>query len=153
MTEKRAERGDWKEQAQREKERLSRELDAEKQAGDSGEGPPLPEADFVGLISALATQAVIAMGAGQDESGQRVAANIEAAKYYIDTLGVLEEKTRGNLTVEEGRALRGVLADLRMRYVLAATGDEAAAADQAGSDGRSDGETGAGGPGRVILPT
>jgi len=43
--------------------------------------------------------------------------NLAQAKFTIDTLGVIEEKTRGNLTPEEQRYLEGVLYDLKMSFV------------------------------------
>ncbi|HPQ15604.1 MAG TPA: DUF1844 domain-containing protein [Bryobacteraceae bacterium] len=42
------------------------------------------------------------------------------ARHYIDLLGVLQEKTRGNLTLEEQRYLENSLTELRFRYVQAA---------------------------------
>ena len=50
------------------------------------------------------------------ESGE-VKIDLGLAKQTIDILGMLEEKTRGNLTADEARFLEGLLADLRLRYV------------------------------------
>jgi len=58
-----------------------------------------------------------AMGMIPDpQSGQRVAV-LDLARHHIDMLGVLEEKTKGNLTEEEEQLLSGALYELRMQYV------------------------------------
>jgi len=118
---------DWKAEAQREKERLT---EAESQAAGEGEGGPggLPEADFRGLIGALATQAMMYLGAFPDEQGRALFAP-EYARHYIDLLGVLESKTKGNLTEEESKELTGVLHELRVRFVEIVKGVAAAAAE------------------------
>ena len=111
---------DWKEEAAREKERLSEQ---EKAAGDTatgaGAGAPaeVGPPTFFELINILAMQAAIALGGYQGPGGERIPPNYPAAKHHIDLLAVLEEKTRGNITEEEKRALDGVLYELRMQYV------------------------------------
>lgn len=129
---------DWKAQAQAEKQRLTEQAQA-KQAGGAGapqaEGGAggaaggaagqLPPANFEGLMSTLATQALMTMGGFPDpRTGQRYQ-NLEIAKHYIDLLGVLEEKCKGNLTEDEETALSQVLYELRSRYVQAASAGRA----------------------------
>ena len=114
---------DWKDQAKREKEELAaaeKIEEAEKAVEESKETPergPLPEADMTGLISMLGTQAFFAMGAFGTEEGVEPKVDIEMAKYSIDMLGVIEEKTKGKLSDEEAAALEGTLHQLRMTYV------------------------------------
>lgn|SRR5690606_37015704 len=113
---------DWKSQAQAEKERLA---EAEKakaakagpgRAGAPGE-PAMPAADFIEVVRMLATQALMYLGAFPDpESGRRLV-SLELAQFNIDLLGVLEEKTKGNLTDEEQKYLTHVLYELRMQFV------------------------------------
>jgi hypothetical protein len=81
---------------------------------------PIPPADFSFLVSSLMFQAQVDMGLLHfgDET-ERPEPNLERAKHSIDLLGVLEEKTRGNLTVEEHRLLENGLTELRFRYVQA----------------------------------
>lgn len=112
---------DWKAEAQREKERLAHE-EAEMGGREAG---GLPQADFPGLVNILMMQALVGLGGMRGAGGQPIPPNPEVAKYNIDLLSVLEEKTRNNLTAEERRLLDLALYELRMRYVQvigAATG-------------------------------
>jgi hypothetical protein len=111
---------DWKSQAQAEKERLAEEEAArEQQAGAPGAPGPggLPPADFNGLVGMLATQAVMYMGAMADKTSGQAIFDPEYSKHMIDLLGVLEEKTKGNLTDDEARDLQQILHELRSRFV------------------------------------
>ena len=112
---------DWKQQAQREKEILAAQEEAEKkEAGeDKAERPPLPKGNFAALISMLTTQALFAMGVLKVE-GQEKEPDLEMAKYNIDMLETLEEKTKGNLAVEEKKVLENTLKQVRMAYVKVA---------------------------------
>jgi hypothetical protein len=78
--------------------------------------PPPPPASFQYLLTMLGSQALAAMGqlGAFDNSN---APRLDYAKHFIDLLGVLEEKTRNNLTVEEASQLGGWLHDMRMMYV------------------------------------
>ena len=121
----------WKEEAQREKEKLDQEAREE----PSGELPP---ASFLTVLSDLGFQAMFALGlVGSEGSTERVV-DLQAAKYTVDTLGVLEEKTRGNLTAEERQLIEQVLFELRLRYVEA----QNASSETAGAESQS----------RIILP-
>lgn len=104
--EKKAVDEEWKKQVQQEKER-----EAEKKP------PPLPEPSFTLFVSSLATQALIALGQIENPVTRKREKNLEQARYTIDTLKIIEEKTRGNLTKEEEKYLQGVLYDLRMSYI------------------------------------
>lgn len=118
---------DWKAQAQAEKAKLAEKEKAAKQqaAGsgstDSAESAPrpgqIPPADFNTLISSIATQALFSLGAMPDpQTGQRYT-NLDYARHHIDTLGVIEEKTKGNLSEEEQKTLASTLYELRQTYV------------------------------------
>lgn len=87
---------------------------AEKQRGQKETMPP---ASFSLLVSSLATQAMAALGQIPDPLENKTVVRLPVARHYIDTLGVLEEKTQENLTAEEKSLLTHVLADLRMTYV------------------------------------
>jgi len=72
------------------------------------------------LISSIATQALFSLGAMPDpQTGQRYT-NLDIARHHIDSLGVLEEKTKGNLTDEEKTTLATTLYELRQSYVQVA---------------------------------
>ena len=108
----------WKEDVRREKERLSGE--------EPRARPEPPQATFVALVQQLATQALLQMGMAAPR-GQKPMVDLQGAKYVIDTLQMIEEKTKGNLTPEESRALSTILADLRAGFVGLATGGGSAA--------------------------
>ncbi|MHC4478823.1 MAG: DUF1844 domain-containing protein [Planctomycetota bacterium] len=112
---------DWKQQAQREKEVLAAREEAEKKKPEAERParPPLPKGDFAALLSTLFTQAMYALGLVevQGEEGQKREPDLELAKYNIDMLETLEEKTKGNLSAEEESVLKNVLNQLRMGYV------------------------------------
>lgn len=109
---------DWKAQAQKEKEILKKEEELEHKAEEKEqERPPMPEADFAGLISMITTQAYYAMGLIGTEQDKERPPDLTVAKYNIDTLGIIEEKTKGNLNEEEVKLLKGALGQLRMIFV------------------------------------
>jgi hypothetical protein len=80
---------------------------------------PLPEISFTNLIISLSTSALIQLGEIQDPLTQQLAKNIPLAKQTIDLIGMLKEKTKGNLVPEEEKILENILYDLRMRYIKA----------------------------------
>jgi hypothetical protein len=75
-----------------------------------------PAITFEHLVQQFYVSAMIQMGAGAQE-GQRPRVDILGARTTIDLLGVLEEKTRGNLTEAENRALQAVLYEVRMAFL------------------------------------
>jgi len=113
---------DWKKEAQREKEVLAAKEEAEKGKAEAQKARrgPLPEGDFVALISMLATQAFFALGLLQVQGDQKREPDLELARYNIDMLEMIEEKTKGNLTEEEKEVLTNTLNQLRMGYVKVA---------------------------------
>jgi len=113
---------DWKQQAQKEKEILAAQEEGEKkekQEEKTSHGP-LPEGNLAALISMLATQALFALGLLQIKGQEERKPDLELAKYNIDMLQVLQEKTGGNLTKEEEIVLANTLDELRMGYVKVA---------------------------------
>ena len=74
-------------------------------------------ASFVNFLMSLASNAAASLGMmphpGTGESG----VDLELAKHWIDVLGMLRQKTRGNLADKEDQIFEGILADLRMQYV------------------------------------
>jgi len=116
---------DWKAQAKAEKERLARQVEgAGRAAAEPAAEPaagPVPQASFAALVQTLATQAALFLSPARDPHTGRSLRNLDLAKFHIDLLSVLEEKTRGNLTEEEKRLLDRYLYDLRMAYVSAAS--------------------------------
>jgi hypothetical protein len=122
---------DWKGKAQKEKEvlkekekeKIGKSADAKAMA-DRGEEDggqeqqyQLPAGDFGALISLLATQAMFAMGLITTEKDKEPKKDLRLAKFHIDMLESLEEKTKGNLTEQEAKFLSNTLSQLRMGFV------------------------------------
>jgi len=113
---------DWKQQAQKEKEVLAAKEEAEKKKAEEeqpGRGP-LPMGDFAALVSMLVTQALFALGVLGVKGREKPEPDLEMAKYNIDMLEMLEEKTKGNLTEQEQKVLADTLSQIRMAYVKVA---------------------------------
>jgi hypothetical protein len=113
---------DWKQQAQKEKEILTAKEDSEKKK--TGEERvargPIPKGNFAGLVSMLTTQALFALGLLEIKGQDKREPDLELARYNIEMLETLEEKTKGNLSKEEERVLSNTLNELRMGYVAVA---------------------------------
>lgn len=79
---------------------------------------PLPPMTFSAFVLSLATSAAMHFGdLDEGETGTPAEANLPAARQMIDILALLQEKTRGNLTPDEGELLEQVLYELRLRFV------------------------------------
>ena len=101
---------DWKQQAQREKEKLSQQPAA----------GALPPANFLTHLESIVIQIFYCLGQFSGPDGAEAQVNLDLAKHHIDSLTMLEEKTKGNLTDEESKALALRLHEVRMQYVGAA---------------------------------
>lgn len=101
--------------------------DAETPPPEHGEAPapepeqhnvPLPPASFEFLVLSLRLEAEMQLGLLRiDEEEEKPQPNLHGAQHTIDLLGVLWEKTKGNLSLEEQRLLENSLTELRFRYV------------------------------------
>ena len=113
---------DWKQQAKREKEILAAKEEAKKEKTEEQEAQrgPLPPGNFAALVSMLVTQALFSLGLVQVKGQGEREPDLEMAKYNIDMLETLEEKTRGNLSEEEKKVLENTLSQVRMAYVKVA---------------------------------
>jgi len=87
--------------------------------GASASRPPLPEPSLKTFLSGLAGQVLINLGLFENPATGKREKDLEQAKYSIDLMEILKEKTRGNLTEEEEKLINTILYDLRMRYVEA----------------------------------
>ncbi len=77
----------------------------------------MPPASFEMLLTTLAAEAMVCLGQVANPITGKAEVNLDQAKYFIDTLQVLEEKTKGNLTSEENGALTMLLSQLQMAFV------------------------------------
>ena len=129
---------DWKKQAQEEKRRLTEEAERQRAVAPASGGAAavrsgaaeaagstrrrrrgrdeLPDASFTTLLQTLASQVLVYLGGVATAAGEAMI-DLDMAKHQIDLLGVLEDKTRGNLSAEEQSALDVTLYETRMRYV------------------------------------
>ena len=114
-------------------------------AGPAGKGPGVAEdktspdtddpASFVNFMMSIASNAAAALGMMEHPVTHQREADLELGKHWIDVLGMLQQKTRGNLTAQEQQILEGLLADLRMQYVsLANSGPPRASRAYSGRD-------------------
>lgn len=78
---------------------------------------PLPEVDFRTFILSLYSSALMHLGDSPDPATGEHRVRKHLAKHTIDILAMLEQKTKGNLSEEENKALCEILCNLRMRYV------------------------------------
>jgi len=96
----------WKETIEKEKENLK-----------DKKGFIPPEPDFGFFVTTIALQASISLGVVANPVTGKKEENLSEAKFIIDTLAVLREKTKGNLTKAEGDLLENVLYELRIQYI------------------------------------
>lgn len=129
---------DWKSRVQAEKAKAAKDAagasqpetpkpetskPAPKRAPEMEEPQEIPPASFPLLVQMIATPAMMDIEeAGQaQEKGESPAPALARAKHFIDLLGVLDEKTKGNLSPEEMRWMSGMLHQLRMFYMQASS--------------------------------
>ena len=97
----------WKESVRKEKSTLS-------------DTPPEAEpqsSDFLGFVSTLAMQAMMALGEIPHPQTQENLQDLPQARYLIDTLKLLAEKTKGNLTPQEENDMKNLLYELQVKFV------------------------------------
>ena len=100
---------------------MSEETKDKSPADDISEGQEkayaLPKIDFSTFVLSINSSALVQLGLIEDPSTGQKTKNIPLAKQTIDILGMLEEKTSGNLTQDEDNILKNILYELRMLYV------------------------------------
>jgi hypothetical protein len=89
----------------------------ERHASPAGGDPLDDPASFLSLIMSLASNAAASLGMMPHPVTGETGVDLKTAKHWIDVLGMLETKTKGNLEPQEDQMLEGLLADLRMQYV------------------------------------
>jgi hypothetical protein len=80
---------------------------------------PLPPASFAFIVLSLRAQAEMQLGLMRFDEQEQSEPDLILARHTIDTMAVLQEKTKGNLTLEEQRLLENSLTELRFRFVQA----------------------------------
>ena len=112
------EKGEMKEE--RPDDETKREEKRDDAAKDDVKRPPLPEVNFSSLIFSLSSSALLHFGQIADPQTGEKKKDLALAKHSIDTIAMLKEKTKGNLSDEEEKFLENILTDLRWQYVKAA---------------------------------
>lgn len=116
---------DWKSQVEAERRaaaeaaqsgQTDRQPGGQQPGGHEAPGT-MPPASLDTLVSTLATEAMVSMGQLPHPATGHAAVNLDQARYFVDTLAVIQQKTQGNLTPEESQGLEAVLHQLRMLYV------------------------------------
>jgi Domain of unknown function (DUF1844) len=90
---------------------------AERRRDAAPEPPEEPEVTFTTFMVGLSTQALAALGEISDPVSGARSKDLQAAQQLIDIIGMLREKTRGNLDRDEDGLIEAILFDLRMKYV------------------------------------
>ena len=92
--------------------------------GETGEdesqesaGMPFPEINFASFVLSISSSVLLHFGDVPDPISGKKERNLPMAKQTIDILGILKEKTKGNLDKEEEQLLENLLHDLRLKYV------------------------------------
>ena len=115
---------DWKSQVEAEKEQAAKAKSAPAERrpttdADSSEAadPPMPPASFEMLLTTLATEALVALGQVPHPVTGKVEVQRNQAKFLIDTVDVLRQKTAGNLTNSEQQVIDSLLHQMRLVFV------------------------------------
>jgi hypothetical protein len=124
---------DWKSRVKAEDAALDEQLRGEKKPAEAKTTAPgaspepgrsksdasreFPTADFSGLVGMLSTQAMLGMGLLPNPATRKPEKQLPMARYFIDLIGVLEQKTAGHLDPEESATLDETLHSLRMAYI------------------------------------
>ncbi len=105
----------WKDQAEKEKGTLLKAAQQPAPGKAAKEGAP--QGDFNFFLSSLSMQALMALGELPNPVTNERQEDLEQARYLIDVIGMLQDKTKGNLSPEESQMLESALYELRMKYV------------------------------------
>lgn len=117
---------DWKSQVAAEREAAKSQPAAADSEGIATDDAveQLPEASFELLISTFVTEAMVALGQFPHPGTGEVSADPEHAKFAIDMIDVIAEKTKGNLNPMEEQGIQDLLHQLRMAYVAVTQGSK-----------------------------
>jgi hypothetical protein len=99
----------------------------------------LPPVNFENFVFGLYNTASIHMGVRDPETGKLIQ-NLSLARHTIDTLGMIQEKTKGNLTAPESNLLENMLYNLRMEYLRAVKQSSEPAEQESAEEPESEGK-------------
>jgi hypothetical protein len=119
---------DWKSKVEAEKEEAAKAKPAattpKAEGADSSDmnDPPMPPASFELLLTTLATEALVALGQVPHPATGKTQVQRNQAKFLIDTVDILRQKTAGNLTTSEQAVVDSLLHQMRLVFVQTADG-------------------------------
>ena len=91
-------------------------LNEDKKTGEEAD-KAREEITFSTFIFSLATSAIVYLGEIEEPENKKKVVNLDLAKQNIDIIGILEEKTKGNLDENEEKLFKALLYDLRLKYL------------------------------------
>lgn len=94
----------------------------ERARNDAMSGDDMPAIDFSTFVLSLSHSALVHLGDAPDPTGAPATVSLPLARQTIDLLGLLQEKTKGNLTGAEEHMMDQVVYELRMRFVEVSKG-------------------------------
>lgn len=100
------------------------ETQAESVSGSSRNSRPAMDINFVNYITSLGLQALIFLGISPSPITQQNEKNLDQARILIDTLVMLRDKTKGNLTEQENSLLEASIYELEIRFVEVTKDDQ-----------------------------
>lgn len=109
--------GEVKSEAEDKQERVEKKEERKKEKTQPADKVPLPEINFASFVLSLSSSALLHFGQIPDPMTNKTERNLPLAKQTIDILGILKEKTKGNLTKDEEQLMDSLLHDLRIKYV------------------------------------
>jgi len=122
-----------------EKEVKEEEVKEEQEEAEEQQTMELPPVNFENFVFGLYNTASIHMGIRDPETGELIQ-NLSLARHTIDTLGMIQEKTKGNLTATESNLLENVLYNLRMGYLQAVKPADKPAEDEPAKEPETENE-------------
>src|SRR6476619_1322436 len=115
--------GEAREEASERSETQPKPSEERRETSGETSSETLPEINFSTFVIGLSTQALMHLGEIANPVSGNVEIDVPTAKQMIDILGLLKDKTRGNLNASEDRLMEDILFDLRMKYVEAVKKD------------------------------
>jgi hypothetical protein len=109
----------WKNSVEKEKVHIFGQDDPkdEQAPAEQGGEEEAPQLDFANYVASLGFQALVFMGEIPNPITNEIQKNLPQSKFLIDTLLLLREKTKGNLTEQEDRLLNGSIYELQVKFV------------------------------------
>src|SRR5215212_5214836 len=116
---------DWKSKVEAEKAEAEKAKSAPAATNEDESDladPAMPPASFEMLLTTLATEALVALGQVPHPVTGKTQVQRNQAKFFIDTVDILRQKTAGNLTTTEQQVIESLLHQMRLVFVQTASG-------------------------------